>query len=207
MELRVGLYEFFAYTLAGACYAVAAGAIDVLLYTTPTVFPALAHLSVVQGVAVGVGTYVVGLILDLPARGLLRAVVRRHAQPIVAEELVKSGVLSQKVADTPWELVLSELATLHPSAVRHADSYKAASILLRNAALAASGVTGIALVRLSSGAVSMLPGLATVTAADAVTFIAGWESRKFDKWFYSTLYERLAFLRRYRPVHRQSSSE
>ena len=193
MELQVGLYEFFAYTLSGVAYSIAA--LLFMAARSPRTAIGLIHgRSTLEALGAAIVCYVAGLLLDPLARVLFRLVYTRTSREVSLQALrteVPSAVVFENVY---WPLLLAELHIEREAMVSHADRYKAASTFLRNAALAFSaGSLSTLTLWVRSGAGYRPIALAFGLAAAAVLALV--ESRKFDCWFHASICERLLVIR------------
>jgi len=192
VELRIGLYAFFAYSLSGVAYF----AVGLLMLEGrwPGTIAALAKEWPLPVLLVATALcYFAGLVLDPLARLLFRIFYQRYSKEIAIEGIAKHYPEASSLNQEYWPLLLAELHLSKEGLVELADVYKAASTLLRN--IGTAGVAGAAVVLV--GLIRAPSQLAFWVACSLATiaFLAFRESRKFDSWFYSSICERILVLR------------
>jgi hypothetical protein len=206
LELRVGFYEFFAYTLAGIAYLFAATVVATAGAFFKDPFQLLKELGVAEITLIGIAGYIVGLTLDLIARKLAKRCFKVASEDSALRKLAARVPEAEAFANSYWPLALAELHVEKEHLVAHVDTYKAASILLRNVALAILSAGSALLVLapfFASKAAYDIVGLGSIAFAIAALH----ESRRFDEWFYSALWERLIALRRFRASTKPATEE
>ena len=151
MELRIGLYAFFAYTLSGVGYF--SVALTMLWVYDSKLMPFVGRDWPIPMLLLAVVLcYVAGLLLDPVARTLFRLVFRRSARKAAIEEISRHVPEAAELESMYWPLLLAELHLKRETMVDHADTYKAAAILLRNIGTAAClGLLSVAIGQFSGG--------------------------------------------------------
>ncbi|MFN8596392.1 MAG: hypothetical protein U0559_09450 [Anaerolineae bacterium] len=115
MSIRIGIYDFFAYTIPGALYLIAVGYLATIFGLAAIDFQWLANLAGLQALALAMCAYIGGLIVDLIAMRWSHLFRSRDLSGIKLDEFKKAHPnLDVKFKASDWHAV----ACVHPAVER-----------------------------------------------------------------------------------------
>jgi hypothetical protein len=187
MSIRIGIYDFFAYTIPGALYL-----FGVLFLVQRFRFITLnlttTSASLTEFVIFGALSYVAGLIFDPLASRLYTLFAPRKLFATVFEELNTTNPNTPKhfKKTVDWYILLGYIKHSNLEMGLEIEQLNAMHIMLRNISFAAFIFSLLPIVELTQA--SFLPWHAIFSVSSIViSIIAFKQAVKFRRWFYSAI--------------------
>lgn len=189
MNIKISIYDFFAYTIPGilllfsiAYTLVIFGflPVDVFLFA-----PSITQAVIIIGLA-----YIVGLLFEPFGRIWYSLFRPKNHSEVVLEELRKRFPLYDvKFRGKDWTVLLAHIRRENPDIASEAERVNATNILLRNVSF---GLILLAIIELVKFSVqSEFLHLIISVLLVAFSIIAGKEAVKFAQWFYLGIFENI----------------
>lgn len=194
MSIRIGLYDFFAFTVPGVFYLLIVG-YTLALFQVPTGnYGALNDLSISSFIVLVGAGYITGQLVDPIAYGWMRLFYGPNTRQRVwafhhFQQVHPRLVPNFEVTD--WEILLQMLKAKHPDVASEVEMHNVASIMLRNISL---GFTILAIVFLAYYLV-VAPNvwnLVLATVCLVLSYIGLRQSRMKREWFYAGIFNAVA---------------
>lgn len=192
MSIRIGIYDFFAYTIPGALYLIAIGYLATIFGLAALDFQWLANLAGLQALALAMCAYIGGLIVDPIAMRWSHLFRSRDLSGIKLDEFKKAHPnLDVKFKASDWPLLLAYIRRLNADLGSEIDKHNATNIMLRNVSF------GLALLAVCEAIQFVVSNFYIWHAILCVLFIATSiiavrKSIRYAGWFYSGIYETVA---------------
>lgn len=191
MSIRVGLYDFFAYTIPGSLYLFTIVYLGLILEWVHVDSQMLNNLSLIQvGVFIALA-YITGMTLDTIARYW-----RRLFKPRGLAKKVFDG-FKEKYADLDirfryrdWAILLAYLRRENIDVATEIERLNVSGIMLRNISLNLILLAALQIVEFIRTNFIWHPVL--FAALVFLSIVAGRESTKFQAWFFSAIFEAIA---------------
>jgi hypothetical protein len=195
MNLRIGLYDFFAYTVPGSLYVFVAYYLLVLLGWLKPDAIRLSDLTFAQVVAIAVIAYLAGMLLSPVANRWLWLFRRRES--VIAgqfERFKRDHPYLQVQVDGPvWPIMFAQVRQHNLELATEIDRHNVTSIMLRNVSLALLTLSVVEAVR-AVWAGFHVGHLALAIIAVLGSLLALRQSIVFARWFFTAIYEASAAL-------------
>lgn len=192
MSIRIGLYEFFAYTVPGVVYLLIAGFAASIFGLLPITWQALNDLSLTSlALLVGAG-YVVGYLMDYFAYKWTRLFRPKSTAARSLQVFQRYyPAVETNFTSYQWGILLRSLKQSSIEAAADIEQFNATSIMLRNVSfgLVLWGVVFVAYFILVSRAFG---NLFLALACLVASIVAAKVSARFRNWFYLSVYEGMA---------------
>jgi hypothetical protein len=192
MAIRIGVYDFFAYTVPGGLY------LTVLIYLC-TIFGLIAvdsqslnNLSAIQILVLAVLAYISGLIFDPVAKKWYQIFKPKGLSKKVLDDFRKKyASLDVKFQLGDWPILLTYLRQNASDVAADIDKYNATNIMLRNISLSLILLSAIEITQFFRTSFLIVHLVLSVVFVIA-SIVTVRESVKFATWFYSATYEAIA---------------
>ncbi len=190
MSVRIGVYDFFSYTLPGALFLLW-GAVAYELWTGNSVVPGLDRVDLAQVALIAVASFLLGHLMDPvswrnPWYWLFGP---RDAASVAHDAIVASlpGVqLGFQASD--WPILEARIALDSDSAAAEPQKLRATHIMLRSTCLALLLFALLCLVNLIAKGWQEKHLVGTVVAL-GFSAVAARGSHKFSRWSYNRVFE------------------
>lgn len=192
MSIRIGIYDFFAYTIPGALYLIAVGYLATIFGLAALDFQWLANLAGLQVIALAMFAYIGGLIIDPIAMRWSHLFRAKDLSGVELDEFKKAHPdLEVKFQASDWPLLFAYIRRLNPDLSFEIDKHNATNIMLRNVSF------GIALLAVCEAIQYVASNffvwhLILCLLFVAMSIIAVRKSVRYAGWFYSGIYETVA---------------
>lgn len=192
MSIKIGLYDFFAYTIPGGLFLL------VVLYAVVRLTPLdidLMQASIVQGLFFAVASYVVGYILDPLAKYLWYA----RFEPEDALSKAKADLNSRNdrfsISDVNihWYVLLAFIRSKNMDMAIEIERFKTTEIMMRNVSFVLLLCAALPLIDLAMYGFSFWQVIVTVGCLLGC-FFAMKQALKFGMWFYGGIFGTIAAL-------------
>lgn len=189
MPIRIGIYDFFAYTIPGVFYLFTIAYLCTTLGFLTIDLQSLNDLSVVQAVIAAVLAYTLGLILD-PIAGLWHQLFKtKSASKAVLDNFKeRRPYLEINFQPSDWAILLMYTRRQSTDMAYDIERPNVTRIMLRNISLSLMILSVIQAAHLIHSRFFVRDLISTIALAAAST-IAGMQGAKFNRWFYSAIYE------------------
>ena len=191
MSIRIGIYDFFAYTIPGTLYLIATVYICHTAGLCTVDRQWLHSISTVEAILFALVGYVVGLLLDPLAKRWYGLFKPKNLSKAMLDEFVrKHPTFAIKFGGDDWYIVLSHLRRVSDETAYNIERLNATNILLRN-------VSFLSLILILTQVWRMIIQFSWIELILGIVFaistlISAKEGVKYTKWFYSSQYESLA---------------
>jgi hypothetical protein len=187
MSIRIGIYDFFAYTIPGAVYL---SAIVYLLHTlhVVSVDPTSFSLSIPDIVILAVLSYISGLVLDpLPAPLWERLFGSKEVSEVALDEFKQDHPsLAINFGAKDWPILLAYIRLEDIDVASDIDKSNAMSKMFKNICFGFFIFSAISIIQVPrAGFWSVLLPLMFLL----LSFLAGRQGTRFRRWFYLMIYE------------------
>ena len=198
MSIKIGIYEFFAYTIPGILYVCLLGYVLSAVGIMEFDLQALHDLPLIFYILIMVFAYVVGLLIDPIAKKLWYQFFRpkdksnknlvETVDVVYSEFLIKCKVKSLNLHPRNWYSILVRLHQDNPEIASSLERFNASRIMLRNTsfALVIFAIIQIAFFIQSSNHIEFI---ILFFVAIIFSIIAGKESAKYHRWFYAGIFQ------------------
>jgi len=194
VSIRVGLYDFFAFTLPGVFYLLIVGYTLTLFQVAPANYSALNDLSISSFIVLVGAGYITGQLVDPIAYRWMRLFFGPNTRQRVwafnhFQQVHPRLVPNFEVTD--WEILLQMLKAKHPDVASEVEMHNVASIMLRNISL---GFMILASVFIAYYLI-MAPNiwnLVLATACLVLSYTGLRQSRMKREWFYTGIFNAVA---------------
>ena len=191
MSIRIGIYDFFAYTIPGILYLIAGMYLCQTLKFVILDKQWLRSISTVEALLFALIGYLLGLLFDPIAKRWYRLFKPKDLSKVVLDEFkAKHPNFVVKFGEGDWYIVLSYLRKVSEETAYNIERFNATNIMLRNVSFLSFVLAIIQTGRLIV-CFSWLEFVLCVVFA-VFALIAGKESVKYAKWFYSSQYASIA---------------
>jgi hypothetical protein len=188
MSIRVGLYDFFAYTIPGGLYLFTITYLGIILGWIKIDFQVFNNLSVMQVSVLIALAYITGMILEPIAKQWQRIFKSKGiSQKVLDGFKEKHADLDIRFRAWDWAVLLAYLRRENIDVAVEIERHKVTSIMLRNVSLSLILLAVIHIVEFIR--TNFVWYLVLFAALVFASIMAGRESTKFQAWFYSTIYE------------------
>jgi hypothetical protein len=188
MSIRVGLYDFFAYTIPGGLYLFTIAYLGIILGWVKIDFQILDNLSVIQiGLLIAL-SYLIGMILEPIAKQWHRIFKSKGlSQKVLNGFKEKHTDLDIKFRSEDWAVLLAYLRRENFDVAAEIERYNVTSIMLRNISLSLILLAILQIVEFIQTNFTWYFVLFAVLIFASI--MAGRGSTKFQAWFYSLIFE------------------
>lgn len=193
MSIKLGIYDFLAYTIPGGLYLLAI--LYIVIRLTPLSID-LWQITIIQFFVFTAAAYVLGLIIDPIAKNLW---YRRFETKNLLTEVLKELNTRNEIIDFPtitaidWYILLVYIRRHNMEMAVEIERFNAVQIMLRNVSFALLLYAILPIIDLVEYGFSFWQGLIVVSCFVA-SMVSLKQSIKFDKWFYLGIYETIAGL-------------
>jgi hypothetical protein len=188
MSIRVGLYDFFAYTIPGSLYLFTIIYLGVVLGWVYIDFQMLNNLSLVQIGGFIAFAYITGLTLDTIARYWHRFFKPKWLSKKVFDDFkAKYAHLEIRFRYGDWAVLLAHLRSENIDVAAEIERLNVTSIMLRNISLNLAFLAALQIFEFIKTNFVWHPVL--FAAFIFLSIMAGRESTKFQAWFFSAIFE------------------
>lgn len=188
MSIRVGLYDFFAYTIPGSLYLFTVIYLGVVLGWLYIDFQLLNNLSLVQIGGFIALAYITGLTLDTIARYWHRFFKPKWLSKKVLDDFkAKYAHLDIKFRYGDWGVLLARLRSENIDIASEIERLNVTSIMLRNISLNLIFLAVLQIFEFIKTNFVWHPVLSV--SFIFLSIMAGRESTKFQAWFFSAIFE------------------
>jgi hypothetical protein len=188
MSIRMGIYDFFAYTVPGGLY------ILTIVYSAMTFGLAtidihyLSTLSAIQAIVIAFAAHITGLVIDPIARLWYRVFMRSYLPQKVLDEFKATHAnLDVKFQAKDWPILLAFLKRENVDVATDIEKNNATRIMLRSISFISIVNSVIQLGK--SIQIHSVWNLVLCLALLAFSILAGRQSARYDRWFYLSIYE------------------
>jgi len=187
MSIKISIYDFFAYTIPGGFYlftiAYACSVFGLITFD----FQALADLSIIQVLLIAASAYVVGLLIDRIAAIWYRLFKPKNFPQVVLDEFKAVHTdFEFKFQGRDWPILIAYLRRENIDPIP--DRFNATHIMLKNIGfnfVALAAIEAVQFIRTGF----LLWYLISCFALLVFSIIAGRQAARFNKWFYTSIYE------------------
>lgn len=192
MSIRVGIYDFFAYTIPGGLCLLA------ILYVITRLTPLnidLMKISIVQALFFAIASYVFGMILDPLAKLLWydRFQPKDVASEVRSEVNSRNDRFSFLDVNIDWYVLLAYIRYRNMDMAIEIERFKTIEIMMRNISFVLLFSTVIPIIDLLEHGFSNWQGI-VVFGSLLGCILSLKQALKFDKWFYAGIFETVAAL-------------
>ena len=187
MSLRVGVYDFFAYTLPGALYLAVIVRLLVVLDVVAIDLQSV-DLSIPDVIVLAGLSYVAGLVFDpLPNRVWYRFFRPPDVASIRLDRFKqKHPCLKVKFEANEWPILLQRIKRESVDVALDIEKFNAMSKMLKNVSF---GLLVLGVIEVVTALRGGWPSLVLAIVFLGLSVAAGKESSKFNSWFYTATYE------------------
>jgi len=189
MSIRIGIYDFFAYTIPGGFYLLTIAYLCLISGLATIDFQSLSNPSIVQAIVVAILAYIAGLVFDPIAQPWYRLFKPKSFSKKVLDEFKESYTdLEIKFQARDWPVLLAYLRRENIDIAADIEKLNATNIMLRNASFNLVILSVIQIIQyIRTGFFAWNLVLCFVFLISSI--IAGRESIKRVTWFYLGIYE------------------
>lgn len=192
MSIRIGIYDFFAYTIPGALYLIAVGYLATIFGLAALNFQWLANLAGLQVLALAMFAYIGGLIVDPIAMRWSHLFRARDLSGIKLDEFKKAHPdLDVKFKASDWPLLFAYIRRLNADLGSEIDKHNATNIMLRNVSFGLALLAVCEAIQFVVSNFYIWHAILCVSLV-AMSIIAVRKSIRYAGWFYSGIYETVA---------------
>ena len=192
MSIRMGIYDFFAYTIPGGLYLLAA--LYVITRLTPLNID-LMRASIVQALFFAIASYVIGIVLDPLAKYLWYA--RFEPEDVLSEVRAEMNKRNDQISfpdvKIDWYVLLAYIRRHNMDMAVEIERFKTIEIMMRNVSFALLLYAALPIIDLIAYGYSTWQGLFALGSLLGC-ILAVKQALKFDKWFYAGIFETVAAL-------------
>jgi len=192
MSIRIGIYDFFAFTVPGIFYLLTSTYVGIILGLIKIDFNTLTEVSVLFVILMALVAYVIGLLLDPIARQWYCIFCPKDVYISVFEEFkTKHDNLKIKFDAKDWYILLTYFKRDNIEIASDIERYNATRIMLRNISLSfliLGIIQGVQFFRMNFSLGYVISSFILLI----LTIIALIQCIKYDKWFYSAIYQTAA---------------
>jgi hypothetical protein len=194
MSIRIGIYDFFAYTLPGVFYLLISLFGLVVFGVVEIELSILRSLSLFSFVILLAAGYIVGLLLDPVAYRWSRLFQKSNREAVeFAFERFKTQHAWLKLDFEPadWGIMLFAIKSRSIDVAMDVEQHNVASIMLRNISLGLA-MLSVTLLLFFATVSTNLWNLVLVGIFSSLSFIAIWRCRIRRHWFYTAVLQAFA---------------
>ena len=190
MSIRIGLYDFFAYTIPGAFYLLTIGYLTYTLSIWNVNFQALKDFATAATLIAITIAYMLGILLDQFARFWQRLFTSRHAELDVLEKFRKNFPnLDIKVQPNDGGILRAYIKKTDTDTASAIEKNGATRTMLRNISLNFFILFIIFLVQtIVSSQLQLITATLGIVSL-VFSFSAGKQVARYDEWYYALTYE------------------
>lgn len=192
MSVRIGLYDFFAYTIPGVFYLLIASYAAMAFGLLPLNWNAVSNLSLpVLIILTGTG-YVVGILFTSIAQKWTRLFRTRKQSRIAFLEFTESHPwLNVKFESTDWDILLRALKESSEDAATDIEHLNVLAIMLRNISFGIGLLAGVFLLYFFTRSAHV--GNVLISALlIAASVLAARTSATFSRWYFQAIFAAIA---------------
>lgn len=192
MSIRMGIYDFFAYTIPGGLYLLAA------LYVITRLKPLnidLMRVSILQALFFAIASYVVGIILDPLAKYLWydRFKPEDVLSEVRAEMNRRNDQISFPDVKIDWYVLLAYIRHQNMEMAVEIERINATKIMMRNVSFVLLLYAALPLIDLAIYGFSVWQAIVIVVCLLG-SILSLKQALKFGAWFYGGIFETVAAL-------------
>jgi len=192
MSVRIGIYDFFAYTIPGSLYLTTIAYLCSTLGLIQIDSQVLSALSTLQVILLAILAYTIGLVLDPIAKQWYRLFKPKDLSKTVLDEFKQAHPeLNVKFGTNDWPIIFAYLRQESDEIAHNIERLNATNIMLRNLSFNLVILSAIQMVRLLQANFYVLDVILLAVFV-VLSLISGRESVRFARWFYSGQYQAIA---------------
>ena len=192
MSIKIGIYDFFAYTIPGVFYLFTIAYLCTIFGLVAIDVQSLDNLSTLQVLVLAILAYIIGMIFDPITNLWCRFFKPTNMSKVVLDEFKERHTdLEIKFQARDWPVLLAYLKQENVDITTDIERHNATNIMLRNISfnlIVLSIIQVIQYIQTSFLVLNLILCLALLVSS----IIAGREGAKRSRWFYSTIYEAIA---------------
>jgi hypothetical protein len=189
MNIRIGIYDFFAYTIPGGFYLANIVYFAVAFNYMSITPQLLSNISFTEGVVIIIIAYVIGLMLTPTAKLWHRVFNAKNPAHMVLKEFKEKRKYTHITFEAyDWPILLAYMRQKDTELTADIEHLNCIHFMLRGVSfsLAILGVTQLLEYFLVGPQTALIVSIICVTV---LCILAGQEAKKFNKWFYAGIYE------------------
>jgi hypothetical protein len=189
MSIRLGLYDFFAYTLPGGLYLLVLTYAAVILGIANADFKILANLSAVQIAVVIAAAYFISYVFDPVARAWHRLFKGHgYVKRVHDEYKAHHPEIELKARPGDWPVMLAFIRRENLEVAADIERHNVSRLMMRNVSLGLGMLAALQII------VCLRTGFALLDVALLVLFVtgsivSGRQATSFQSWFYQSIYQ------------------
>lgn len=187
MSIRMGIYDFFAYTIPGGLCLLA------VLYAITIFTPLridLMQVSIAQVLIFAVASYVVGILVD-PLAKFLRFRSKDVLSEVRTEVKRRNTQIDLLEVDLDWYVLLAYIRYQSMDMATEVERFKATEIMTRNVSFVLLIYAVLAVVNLMVNGYSIWPVVLALLSLPGF-ILARKQALRYRKWFFQAIYGTVA---------------
>lgn len=189
MSIRIGVYDFFAYTIPGGFYLANILYFVIVFNIVNANFQTINDISFTTGIIIAIVAYVAGVIINPITKRWHRLLKAKNLAGVALEELKEKRNYSHIAFQAQdWPVLLAYVRQGNSESTAAIEQNNSIHIMLRGVSLSLA-IFAIIQVFEFVFVRQQIVLIVSIIILLALSLLASQESKKFSRWFYLSIYE------------------